>query len=171
MRPEKQLLLDEIKQKMDGSKAFVLTSYKQLNPNVSSKFRQTLGKSKGSFEVVRKRILLKAAQAAGVTLDASLLEGHIGVVFAEDDAVETTKAFFQFTEENADLFQVLGGQFEGQLCSPKDVEKISKLPSQAEMRSQFLATLEAPLSQTLAVMEALLTSVVHCLDNKSQQGS
>jgi large subunit ribosomal protein L10 len=32
-----------------------------------------------------------------------------------------------------------------------------------------LAVLEAPLSQTLAVMEALLSSVVYCLDNKAKQ--
>jgi large subunit ribosomal protein L10 len=171
MRPEKQLLLDEIKQKIDSSKAFVLTSYKRLEPNVSANFRQTLGKSGGSFEVVRKRILLKAAQASGVSLDKELLSGHIGVVFAEDDAVQTTKAFFQFSKDHEDLFQILGGQFEGQICSAKDVEQISKLPSQQEMRAQFLGTLEAPLSQTLAVVEALLTSVMHCLENKTQNQS
>ena len=30
------------------------------------------------------------------------------------------------------------------------------------------AYFEAPMAQTLAVMEALLASVVYCLDNKSQ---
>ncbi len=114
MRPEKQLLLDEIKQKLDGAKAFVLTRYTNLEPNISASFRQTLGKSGGSFEVVRKRIFLKAAQAAGIALDQKLLEGHIGIVFADVDAVQTTKAFFQFSGENENLFHVLGGQFEGQ---------------------------------------------------------
>ena len=45
---------------------------------------------------------------------------------------------------------------------------MSKLPSKDEMRAQFLGTLEAPMAQTLAVMDALLTSVVHCLNNKVQ---
>ncbi len=171
MRPEKQLLLDEIKQKIDGAKAFVLTRYMRLEPNVSANFRQTLGKSGGSFEVVRKRIFIKAAQAAGVTLDEKLLEGHIGIVFADADAIQTTKAFFAFSKEHENLFHVLGGQFEGQICSAKDVEQISKLPSQDEMRAQLLATLEAPLGQTLAVMQAVLTSVMYCLDNKSQSSS
>ncbi len=170
MRPEKQLLLDEIAEKINGSKAFVLTRYGKLEPNISSHFRQALGKAGGSFEVVRKRILIKAAQSAGISLDEALLQGHVGIVFAEEDPVQTTKAFFQFSKENEDLFHVLGGQFEGRLCSAKDVEQISKLPGQQEMRAQFLATLEAPLSQTLAVMEALLTSVMFCLEEKSQKG-
>ncbi|MBI2743493.1 MAG: 50S ribosomal protein L10 [Chlamydiales bacterium] len=171
MRPEKQLLLDEIKQKIDSSKAFVLTKYSRLSPNVSAHFRQSLGKSGGSFEVVRKRILIKAAQAAGISLDGETLKGHIGVVFADADVVQTTKAFYEFSKENAEVFQVLGGQFEGKIVSAKDVEQISKLPSQLEMRAQFLATLEAPLGQTLAVMQALLTSVIYCVENKSQSSS
>ena len=56
-------------------------------------------------------------------------------------------------------------------CSASDVEQISKLPSKEEMRAQFLGTLEAPLSQTLGVIEALLTTVMHCLENKSGQGN
>lgn len=168
MRPEKQFLLDEIKDKMDVSTALVFAKYQRLNPNLASKFRMLLNEKGGSYKVVRKRILLKAAKTSGFEIGAGALEGHIGVIFIEQDPVDVTKAVCQFQDENKDLFQVIGGRFEGQLCSANDVVAISKLPSQDEMRSQFLATLEAPMSQTLAVMEALLTSVMHCLENKSQ---
>lgn len=169
MRPEKQFLLDEIKEKIDGAQALVFLKYQQLNPNLTSKFRTQLIQAGGSYKVVRKRILMKAAETSGFTIEPSFLEGHIGIVFAEQDPVQVTKAVCQFQEENKELLSVLGGRFEGQICKAKDVEAIAKLPSQDEMRSQFLATLEAPMSQTLAVMEALLTSVMHCLENKSTQ--
>lgn len=171
MRPEKQLLLNEIKEKIDGSKALFLTRYQRLNPNLASAFRMQVAKSGGSFEVVRKRILLKAAGESGIALQSGMLEGHIGVVFADVDPIEMTKVIYQFRKENEDVLEVLGGRFDGQLCSAKDVEQISQLPSKDEMRAQFLGTLEAPLSQTLAVVEALLTSVMHCLENKSQASS
>lgn len=168
MRPEKQFLLDEIKEKMDVAKAMVFAKYQGLNPNLASKFRMLLNEKGGSYKVVRKRILRKAAESSGLALETGSLEGHIGIIFIEQDPVVVTKAVCQFQDENKDIFQVVGGRFEGQLCSAKDVVEISKLPNQDEMRSQFLATLEAPMSQTLAVMEALLTSVMHCLENKSQ---
>lgn len=171
MRPEKQLLLDEIKEKIAGSKAIVLASYKRLEPNAAATFRTNLAKTGGSLEVVKKRVLLKAAQVAGVALDPALLQGHIAVVFATQDPIQTTKAVYQFSQENEEVLEVIGGRFEGALCSAQDVEQISKLPSKDEMRAQFLGTLEAPLSQTLAVIEALLTSVMHCMDNKSQQNN
>jgi large subunit ribosomal protein L10 len=171
MRPDKQLLLNEIKEKIDGSKALFLAKYQRLNPNLASAFRMQVAQKGGSFEVVRKRILLKAAGASGFTLEPGMLEGHIGVIFADEDPIEMTKVIYQFRKENEDVLEVLGGRFDGKLCSAKDVEQISKLPSKDEMRAQFLGTLEAPLSQTLAVFEALLTSVMHCLENKSQDGS
>jgi large subunit ribosomal protein L10 len=168
MRPEKQLLLDEIKDKMDQSKGFLLAKYSKMDPNLASKFRMILAKAGSDFEVVRKRILLKAAEAAGCTLDPGKLEGHIGVVFADVDLLQTTKVVFKFRQENEEVLEVIGGRFEGMLYSAKDMEQLSKLPSKDEMRSQFLGLLEAVPSQTLGVMDALLTSVIYCLDNKSK---
>lgn len=169
MRQEKQLLLDEIKDMIDGSSAMVLTKYQKMNPNMAAHFRTLIIKSGGDFEVVRKRIFLKAATASGISIEEDAMQGHIGVIFAKADPVQVTKALYDFAKTNEEVFEVLLGRFEGQLCSAKDVEQISKLPSKDEMRSQFLGTLEAPLSQTLAVMDSLLTSVIYCLENKSNQ--
>lgn len=171
MRAEKQLLLDEIKEHIDQSQAIVLTKYGRLNPNLASAFRFLMDQVGGSFEVVKKRILIKAAQTAGINIDKAMLEGHVGVVFAKKDPIEVTKALYKFIKENEEIFHVLGGRFEGNLLTAADVEQISKLPSKDEMRAQFLGLLEAPMSQTLAVMEALLTSVIYCLDNKSQSNA
>jgi len=170
MRPEKQLLLEEIKDYIDQSAAIVITRYERLNPNAAANFRMTLGKSGGVFEVVRKRIFLKAAQASGIEFSEDALQGHIGVVFALKDPVQVTKTLYEFSKENEEIFQVLGGRFEGNICSASDIEQLSKLPSKEEMRAQFLGLLEAPMAQTLSVVESLLTSVVYCLDNKSQEG-
>ncbi len=168
MRPEKQFLSDDIKGKIDGSKGFLLTRYTKMDPNMASKFRFSLHKTGGDFEIIRKRILMKAAEAAGCPLDRALLEGHIGIIFADEDLLQTAKTVFKFKQENEEILEVIGGRFEGKLYSAKDVEALSKLPSKEEMRAQFLGLLEAVPSQTLSVIEALLTSVAYCLDNKSK---
>jgi len=166
MRPEKSILLKEIKDKIDASKALVLATYSKMSPNTAANFRVNIGKTGGTFEVVKKRILIKAAEQAGFSLDHGMLRGHIGVVFAEEDPVQTTKCLYDFAKENEKILDVLAGRFEGVLCSAKDVELISKLPGRDEMRSQLLGLFEAPMSQTLAVMESLLCSVPYCLENK-----
>ncbi len=168
MRPEKQLLLDEIKNKMTGSKAVVFARYARLEPNKSSAFRIDLAKTGGSLEVVKKRVLIKAAEAAKMSLDPSLLQGHIVLVFAEQDPIQTAKVVYRFRQENEEVLEVIGGRFEGLFYPASDVEQLSKLPSKEEMRAQFLGTLEAPLAQMLAVVEAFLASVT---DNKSEKNN
>lgn len=169
MRHEKQLLLDEIKNKIADSKSFILTRYIKMKANSAWDFRGNIVKVGGDYEVVRKRILIKAAAEAGIHLDINNLEGHIGVVFPGSDPIEATKVVFQYGQGNDKSIEVIGAHLDGRLYLAKDVERLSKLPGKNEMRSQLLGLFEAPMSQTLAVMEALLTSVIYCLDNKGKE--
>lgn len=170
MRAEKALLKKEVRDKFDRFGSFVIMQYARLSANVANEFRREVGKAGGDVEVVRKRVLIKAAEDAGIPLDHTSLPGHVGLVFLGADPLETTKMVFKFSQDREKIIQVIGGRFDGQLYTGADVERLSTLPSKDEMRAQFLSTLEAPLSQTLAVFEALLTSIPYCLENKGKQG-
>ncbi|MFS8563240.1 MAG: 50S ribosomal protein L10 [Rhabdochlamydiaceae bacterium] len=113
MRKEKQLLLDQIESKVTGSSAFILTRYQQMDPNMAYAFRTALIQSGADFEVIRKRILLKAALAAGCALDKATLGGHVGVVFVEEDPVQSTKALFKFRQQNEGVLEVIGEDLKG----------------------------------------------------------
>ena len=63
MRKEKQLLLNEIKQKVDDSAAMIVINYKSLPPNTSWKLRDLLGKQ-GSQEINATWLAAKAGTIA-----------------------------------------------------------------------------------------------------------
>jgi large subunit ribosomal protein L10 len=171
MKQEKQLLLDEVQAHLKKHPEFVIIKYQGLSANKANAFRREVSKLGGNIEVLRKRLLLKAAAAAGIKLDIEALPGHIGLVLAGKEPIEITKAVFKFSKDSENAVEVIGGHFEGKLFNGEQVKAYSALPSKDEMRAQFLSTLEAPMAQTLAVMNALLTSVVFCLDNKSKEGT
>lgn len=157
MRAEKQLLLDEIQEKIDGSTAMVVARYEKLPPNPSWDLRERLAKKGSSFEVVRKRVFLKAAEKAGIPIDASMLKGHVGVLFVGGtDPMESTKELLKFSDENAQTISLLCGRLEGKIVPGAEVEMLSKLPGIDEMRAQFLALLVSPMAQTLAVIDAAM---------------
>jgi len=159
MRAEKQLLLNEIKEKIDGSEALIVARYEKLKPNQAWVLRDQLAKAGGLFEVVRKRVFLKAAELSGIKIDESLLVGHVGVVFVkETDAMASAKALLKFSQEHSDVLQVLCGQIEGKLISGSEVVYLSKLPGINEMRAQFIALLVSPMAQTLSVIEAKIAA-------------
>ena len=159
MRKEKELLLDEIKQKIDATTAMIITRYKRLEPNTSWALREVLSKSGGLFEVVRKRVFLKAAEKAGIKLNEDLLKGHIGVVFANQaDAMVPAKAVLKFSEDHADLLELVCGHIEGKFVPGEEVVALAKLPGIDEMRAMFIGLLVAPMAQMLSVLEAKIAA-------------
>lgn len=169
MRKEKPLLLNEITDKIDASTAMLVASYDKLEPNTSWKFRELLGKSGSNFEVVKKRVFLKAAEKSGVKIDESLLKGHIGVVFiGQPDAMAPAKAVFKFSEENGNLFQVLCGHIDGKILPGEEVAVLASLPGIDEMRATLLGLFTSPMSQMLSVMEAAIAGPLSVLEQKSE---
>lgn len=171
MREEKQLLLDEVKGQIEEYGDFALFQYLGVSANAMGDFRTSIAKLGGEVQMIRKRILLKAASSAGVELDLSQLPGHIGLVYSGEDSVEMTKALFQFSKESESKLSVLGGRLDGKMYSGEQVEALSKLPGKDAMRAELLGLLIAPLSQTVAVVNALLTAVPCCLENMSKKES
>lgn len=172
MRQEKHFLLDEVRgQIQTNNGSFVIIQNVGLTANKSTEFRRAVRKNGGNVEIMRKRILKKAAEESGIDLDLAALPGHIGVVYTGEDPIEMTKFVIKFGQDNNKMVNVIGGRFDGQLYHAADVERLSKLPGRDGMRAELLGLFEAPMAQTLAVIEALLSSVVYCLDNKAKENT
>lgn len=169
MRKEKQYHMDAIQTIIEGNPSFLLLSYQQLQAKESSQFRRDITKTGGMVEVLPKRMLVIAAKKTGVELDLNALPGHIAVVFTGKDPIETTKTVFNFRKGSEQKLSVVGGRIDNAILSGEQVEVLSKLPGRDEMRAQLIATLVAPMSQTISVMNALVSTVVYCLDNKVKQ--
>ena len=168
MRAEKQLLLDDIKEQMDASTAFVLFNYIGLKAEALSEFRGTVSDGGGHVEMVPKRVLRRAADELGIDLSGHELPGAVALALAGEDPLATAKAVVKFGKDSG-ATSVLVGRFDNALYDSEQVIALSKLPSLNEMRAQFLGLLEAPMAQTLAVMEALLTSVPFALEAKIEK--
>lgn len=169
MKKEKQLLLDEIKEQIEQYGSFVIAQYTKVTSNSMNNFRGVIANLGGDVQMIRKTVFLKAAEQAGIDLKKQDLEGHISIVFAGVDPIETAKAVFKYSKENDNTLKVLGGRLDGELYRAKDVEMLSTLPGKDEMRAQLLSVFEAPLSHTLGTVDAILTSILHCLDNKAKK--
>lgn len=167
MRKEKALLLDSMTSVVEGAKSLVLTSYEKMTANQAAAFRTSIREVGGRYTVVKKKMFLKAAESLGFNF-GNELAGHIGVLSLEDNVIEATKALYKFRKENEKVIEVLGGQFEGKIVSAKEFEMISTLPTQSDMRAQFLSVLEAPMSHTLSVIEEYLKTLSVALEQNDE---
>lgn len=170
MRKEKQLLLDELKGKIESSPGFVITQYNQLKAPDTTDLRDSVRKSGGDCEVVKKRVFLKAAISADLQVDPEMLDGHVAIMFTGEDSIATTKSTFEFSKKFKDNFKISGGYIDGKLLGATEMETLSKLPGKNEMRAELIGLFQAPLSKFLSIQQAVVTGVIHCLKNKAEAG-
>lgn len=168
MRHEKTLLLNEVKASVQAE-SFMIMRYTGVKANKANEIRRELGKIGGAIEIVPKRLLMKAVAEQEIVLSKSDLEGHVGVIYTDGNPFEATKVVFKISKENEKAIVVIAGKIEGRFYNAEEMEALSKLPSLSEMRAQLLSVFEAPLSQTCAVMDSIVASIVHCLENKRQK--
>lgn len=171
MIEEKKLYLEEIKSNLKPEVGFILTSYSNITANEFANMREEIVAAGGEFLALKKRVFLQAAKGLDLPYELSDLEGHVGLVISNDAMVTTTKALFKLKKGSADKLKILCGHFEGKKCTAEEFKTISDLPTLDEMRAQVVGVLEAPMSQTLAVVQALLTSVIFCIENKAKKES
>jgi large subunit ribosomal protein L10 len=172
VRQEKRLLLEEVKEKIEGSDSFVVIRHHGLKAEKAEELRAAVDNVDADFEVVRKRVFIKAAEAAGVDgFNRDILQGSIGIVFAAGDPVTTAKTVVDFGKDAGEMLEVVGGRVDGKNISSADVKRLSEMPSKDQLRAQFCGVLQAPQAQTLGVMHSLLTSVIYAVDNKRKKDS
>lgn len=169
MREEKQLLLDEIKEKIEGSNGFIVTNYQKFDALRAREFRDEIAQAGGEFEVVRKRVFIKAAESVGIQLDVKKFDGHVGVIFTQQDITQLAKKAVNYGEQNDSSISLIGGQIDGDICSAEEIQAIAKLPGLQELRAQLLGLLEAPMSQMVGTFQAALTSILYCLEEKTKK--
>ncbi len=139
-----------------------------LEPNSSWQLRDALAKNGSMFEVVKKRVFMKAAEKAGIQVDETLLKGHIAVVFVnQPDAMAPAKTVIKFSEENAQILEVLCGQIEGKIVPGAEIDMLSKLPGIDDMRATILGLFTSPMSQMLSVLEAVMAEPLSVIEQKS----
>ncbi|ADZ18977.1 50S ribosomal protein L10 [Chlamydia psittaci] len=169
MKEEKKLLLQEIEEKISASQGFILLRYLGFTAAHSREFRNSLSGVSAEFEVLKKRIFFKAIQSAGFDIDSSDTSGHLGVVFAYDDAVSAAKQVLDFNKQHNDSLVFLAGRIDSANLSGKEVEAVAKLPSMKELRQQIVGLLAAPMSQVVGIMGSALSGVISCIDQKTQK--
>jgi len=168
MRQEKQLLLDEIKNYIDTSNSFVITKYNDMNVKSFSELRKELSKKNSFFEVVKKRVLKKALEKSDIQSDEEF-KGHIGVVFAREDVIDSMKTVIDFAGENKTeekKLEFVAGHIDGKSYNKTEVETLARLPGKDQLRAQLVGLFTAPLVQTFGTMNAIVGSVVNLLENK-----
>jgi large subunit ribosomal protein L10 len=164
--PRKELLVSDLREILANSKGAILTDYRGLTVAEVSALRRKLRADNAEYHIV-KNTLLKVAMGGEVDPDLDkLLTGPTAIVFAQGDVVGPAKSIIDFvaaTRNRPDV-KVKGGYIDGKVYDLAQVTALSKLPSREIIISQFVSTLNGPVSNFVGTLNSIISEFVGTID-------
>jgi large subunit ribosomal protein L10 len=154
-RPEKEQLVDELRDKIGSAKALYYTDFTGLNVKSMTELRRRLRKQGIEYVVIKNTLALRAVNESGLV--GERLRGPTGIVVAKDP-VAAAKVLTDFAKENDKRPAVKGGLFDGKAVNAAQVAKLANMPSREQMLSQLGGYMQAPMTQFATVMNSLLSN-------------
>ncbi len=156
-RAKKETVVQEIQEKLSGSKGYFLFEYHGLNVADVTGLRRKLRERGGELKVYKNTLLKKALK--GVEAD---LKGPLACAFAYTDVVPTAKTLVEFEKEEKPL-TIKTGVLGDKVISLNEIKQLAKLPSRDVLLAQWVGAFSAPIRAWVNVLSAVPRNFVYAL--------
>ena len=165
-RTEKEQLVSELKEKLQGASALYYTDFTGLNVKRMTDLRRRLRKANVEYVVIKNTLALRAVNESGLV--GERLKGPTGLVVAKD-AVVAAKVITDFAKENDKKPAVKGGVFEGKKIDVAQVTKLASMPSREQMLAELGAGLQSPMAAFVGALNGVLYMFAGALEGLRAQ--
>jgi len=162
IRPEKKAMYNEVQENVSGALYMLLADYKGMTMPETDEFKKLLRGADARVKVIKNTMLGRISNEMGFDF-GSKLSGPTAVIFGAGDVVEVAKILKKFSGDK-NKPEVKGGVLEGTVLSSKDVVDLASLPGKKEMQAKLVATIAAPMTQTVGVLNQKVCSLLYVLN-------
>lgn len=168
-RDKKQSLVAELTDILKDAKMFVFAQYEGLSVAELQELRRAAREQNVQIKVVKNRLARVAIRENKNLKDAdtSLLKGQLLYAISAEDEVAPAQALATFAKKHAALKLVGAISAEGKLLAADEVNALATLPSKDELIAQVLATLSAPLNDTMSSLSGNLHGLLDGIEAKA----
>ena len=174
--PEKAAIVESMKEKLTTAKGAVFVSFTGLTVADVTKLRRKFVEAGVEYKVIKNTLTRIAAQQANLDELSGILEGPTALAVSAEDPVAPAKVLKEFIKETkTESITVKAGLLDGQIIDAAAVEALASLPSREELIAKLLGSMQAPISNTVNVLQGNIRNIVYALnavrEQKEQQAS
>jgi large subunit ribosomal protein L10 len=152
---EKQAVVAELTEKLQGAAAGVLVNYSGISVSEDTELRRALREANVEYSVVKNTLLRFALNNAGLEELDSLLNGTTSLAICKDDPIAPAKVIKKFADKITDCFEIKGGFMDGKVISIDEVNALADIPEIPVLQAQVLGTMLAPITSLAIVIKAI----------------
>ena len=145
--------VSELKERIEGSTALLLTDYRGLTVSEITELRASLRAGGARFSVIKNTLMRRALDQTDAAGLASLFEGPSAVAFVTDDPVAAAKSVTVAARRFP--FLVLKGAFvEGRVLSADEAKALADLESREVMLSKLAGMMKTEIARAASAFQA-----------------
>ncbi|MFN2341372.1 MAG: 50S ribosomal protein L10 [Halanaerobium sp.] len=167
-RPEKEAVVKELTDKFTSAKSLVITDYLGLNVAEMTELRSKLREAGVEFKVVKNTLATIAANDVEMEEMTEYFSGPTAIAFGEDDAVSPAKVLVEFAKDH-EVLEIKAGLLNGEIISKEKVESLAEIPSREELLAKAFASMKAPLSGLVNVLQGNIRGLVQVLNQIKEE--
>ncbi|HYF96040.1 MAG TPA: 50S ribosomal protein L10 [Symbiobacteriaceae bacterium] len=170
IRPEKELSIAQVKERIQKAKSVVLADNKGMSVAQVTKLRKELREVGVELKVAKNTLVRIAARDLGIEGLDQYLHGTTTMAFSNADEASAAKKIRDFfAKEKAPKFIVKAGILEGKVFGAEGVKSLADLPSREVLLAQVLGGIQAPLVGVAGAINGLLSGFAYALDARIKQ--
>jgi large subunit ribosomal protein L10 len=154
-REQKVAEVAEIRDRVAGSVATLLTHYRGLSVKDLAQLRTALRSADAELRVVKNTLAKRAVSDAGIEGLDELLVGPTALVICDTDPVGPAKALKAFAKDHPDLV-IRGGYLDGAVMDAAAATRLADLASREELLAQMAGLMQGALAGFARLMQAAL---------------
>jgi len=162
-KAEKIERVGELRERIEGSDALLLTEYRGLTVSDITELRRSLAEGGAGFAVVKNTLMRRAAADASIAELEALLDGPTAVAFVIGDPVAAAKKVVEAAKKFPALI-LKGGYMDGAVLSADEAKALAELESREVMLSTIAGLLKGEISRAAAMFVSAQSKFLSLLE-------
>ncbi len=162
-KQQKQVIIDEIKAKLDGAQSAVLIDYMGTTVDEANALRKSLREEGIEYSVYKNTLMKRAIEGTEFEALGEAMKGPSAIAISKTDATAPARVL----KKNMDQMKKMSfkaGIVEGTFYDQDGIKQVADIPGREVLIAKFLGSIQSPVGQFVRTLAAIA-------DNKAEGGA
>ena len=150
----KQIIIDEIKEKLDGAQSAVVIDYMGITVAEADAMRKKLREANVDYTVYKNTLVKRAIEGTEFAGLAEVLEGPSAIAISKEDATAPARVLNEVIKEYKKM-EFKAGVVEGNFCNKDEIQAVADIPSRDVLIAKFMGSIQSPVSKAVRTFQAI----------------
>ena len=153
-KKQKQIIIDEIREKLDGAQSAVIIDYMGTTVAEADAMRKMMREADVDYTVYKNTLMKRAVEGTDFEKLAEVMQGPSAIAISKTDATAPARILKKAIDDFKKM-EFKAGVVEGAFYDKEGIEQIASIPSREELIAKFMGSIQSPVGKCVRTLAAI----------------